>query len=112
MITMLKKKSAIQTHLTISAFSNCGSCLSMKQAKTSSQWKVPLWVPIFIMHALLEAGSLLIFLASKSGNGKSMFSIRIFITPHMSELNRPTEKKLGKKSNIGRYYAKNDERGH
>ena len=39
---------AIRTYRTISASEYSDSCFSRKQAKTSSQWNVPLCVPIFI----------------------------------------------------------------
>ena len=42
----------IKLYLMISASVNFGSCLSIKHAKISSQWKEPLCVPIFILSCL------------------------------------------------------------
>lgn len=42
----------IMVYLITSASANFGSCLSMKHARISSQWKEPLCVPIFILTSL------------------------------------------------------------
>lgn len=68
-----------------------GNCRRKKQAKTSSQWKVPLWVPIFFTVILSERS---LFASLDMYRGPKRVSVTAWKQQHDASGRRSPEKLL------------------